>query len=176
MAAFHHPLIQEACPLSDPSLFSLWGLLWWRPEAKRLTDHPTAQFTGEWSTPLHWRHNEHNSVSNHQRLDCLLNCLFRLRSKKTPKLRVTGICGEFSGDRWIPRAKGQWRGKCFQLMTSSWWLEVWRGVGRHLWVRIGNLLYLMNDLKKKTVVMTNDNWWFFMYSCDWSELDKWVKN
>ena len=22
--------------------------------------------------------------------------------------------------RWIPRTKGQWRGKCFHLMTSSW--------------------------------------------------------
>ena len=40
---------------------------------------------------LWWRHNEHNGVSNHQRLDCLLNCLFRCRSKKTSKLRVRGI-------------------------------------------------------------------------------------
>ena len=23
-------------------------------------------------------------------------------------------------DRWIPRTNGQWRGKCFHLMTSSW--------------------------------------------------------
>ena len=30
------------------------------------------------------------------------------------------LCGEFSVDRWIPRKKGQWRGKCFHLMTSSW--------------------------------------------------------
>ena len=22
--------------------------------------------------------------------------------------------------RWLPRTKGQWRGKCFHLMTSSW--------------------------------------------------------
>ena len=27
--------------------------------------------------------------------------------------------GEFTGDRWIPRTKGQSRGKCFHLMTSS---------------------------------------------------------
>ena len=27
---------------------------------------------------------------------------------------------EFTGDRWIPRTKGQYRGKCFHLMTSSW--------------------------------------------------------
>ena len=31
-------------------------------------------------------------VSNHQLWYCLLNRLFRLRSKKTSKLRVTGLC------------------------------------------------------------------------------------
>ena len=41
---------------------------------------------------LHWRHNGHDSISNHQPYDCLLNRLFRRRSKKTSKLRVTGIC------------------------------------------------------------------------------------
>ena len=30
------------------------------------------------------------------------------------------FCGEFTVDRWIPRAIGQQRGKCFHLMTSSW--------------------------------------------------------
>ena len=43
--------------------------------------------------PLYWRHNGRDRVSNHQPLDCLLNCLFRHRSKKTSKLRVTGLCG-----------------------------------------------------------------------------------
>ena len=42
--------------------------------------------------PLQWRHNEHGGVSNHHHHDCLLNRLFMRRSKKTPKLRVTGIC------------------------------------------------------------------------------------
>ena len=41
---------------------------------------------------LQWRHNEHDVVSIHHRLHCLLNRLFRRRSKKTPKLRVTGLC------------------------------------------------------------------------------------
>ena len=41
---------------------------------------------------LRWRHNEHDSVSNHQPHGCLLNRLFRHRSKKTSKLRVTGLC------------------------------------------------------------------------------------
>ena len=41
--------------------------------------------------PLLW-HNGCGSVSNHQRHDYLLNRLFRRRSKKTSKLRVTGLC------------------------------------------------------------------------------------
>ena len=55
---------------------------------------------------LPWRHNEHDSVSNHQPHDCLLNCLFGRRSKKVSKLRVTGLCagnspgtGEFPAQR-----------------------------------------------------------------------------
>ena len=45
-----------------------------------------------YSNPLRWRHNRCDSASNHQPHDCLLNRLFRRRSKKTWKLRVTGLC------------------------------------------------------------------------------------
>ena len=55
------------------------------------------------SHTLRWRHNDHAGVSNHQPPGCLLNRLFRRKSKKTSKLRVTGLCagnspgtGEFS--------------------------------------------------------------------------------
>ena len=41
---------------------------------------------------LQWHHNGHDDISNHQPQDCLLNRLFRGRSKKTSKLRVTGLC------------------------------------------------------------------------------------
>ena len=41
---------------------------------------------------LHWRHNDYDCVSNHQPYDCLLNRLFRRKSKKTSKLHVTGLC------------------------------------------------------------------------------------
>ena len=40
---------------------------------------------------LHWRHNDRDGVSNHQRLDSLLNPLSGRRSKKTSKPRVTGF-------------------------------------------------------------------------------------
>ena len=53
-----------------------------------------------------WRHNGRDSVLNHQPHYCLLNCLFRLRSNKTSKLHVTGLCagnspvtGEFTAQR-----------------------------------------------------------------------------
>ena len=42
--------------------------------------------------PLRWCHNDHDGVSNHQPHGCLLNRLFRRRSEKTSKLRVTGLC------------------------------------------------------------------------------------
>ena len=55
---------------------------------------------------LQWRHDERYGVSNLQPHDCLLNHLFRRRSKKTSKLRVTALCegnspvtGEFPAQR-----------------------------------------------------------------------------
>ena len=45
-----------------------------------------------WAASLQWRHNEHDSVSNHQAHHCLLNHLFRRRSKIRSKLRITGLC------------------------------------------------------------------------------------
>ena len=53
------------------------------------TDPTAARITGsQFGTTLQWRQNERDGVSNHRRLDCL----FRRRSKKTSKLRVTGLC------------------------------------------------------------------------------------
>ena len=69
---------------------------------------------------LRWHQNGRDSVSNHQLHGCLFNRLFRRRSKKTSKLRVTGLClGNSPGPVNSPH-KGQLRGKCFHLMTSSW--------------------------------------------------------
>ena len=52
--------------------------------------------------PLQWHHNERDGVSNNRRLDCLLHRLFRRRSKRTPKLRITGLCGHAHSMRpWV---------------------------------------------------------------------------
>ena len=57
-------------------------------------------------TSLQWRYDERDGVSNHRRLDCLLDRLFRRKSKKTSKRRVTGlyegnspVTSEFSAQR-----------------------------------------------------------------------------
>ena len=41
---------------------------------------------------LRWHHNDHNGISNHHSHDYLLNCILGRISKKTSKLRVTGLC------------------------------------------------------------------------------------
>ena len=79
-----------------------WGCVWFR--------------TPNWDVTLQWRHKGRDNVSNYQPHNCFLKRLFRRRSKKTSKPRVTGhLCG----DRWISCTSGQLRGKCFHLMTSS---------------------------------------------------------
>ena len=80
--------------------------------------------------PLRWRHNDHAGVSNHQPHGCLLNRLFRRKSKKTSTLRVTGLCAGNSPE--ISRTNGQLRGKCFHLMTSSCHTEWSKAVRRTL--------------------------------------------
>ena len=67
-----------------------------------------------------WHHNGRDGVSNHRPPHCLFNRLFRRRSKKTSKLRVTGPCarnlpvtGEFCAQKASNAEKG------FHLMTVS---------------------------------------------------------
>ena len=69
---------------------------------------------------LQWRHNGHISVSNHQPHDCWLNRLFRRRSKKTLKLRVTGHC---AGNSPVNSPhKGPITRKMFPFDDVSWFL------------------------------------------------------
>ena len=61
-----------------------------RPSLSGMLNHITSHHLSQ-PFPLQWRNNDHDSVSNHQPHGCLLNHLFRRRSKKTSKLRVTGL-------------------------------------------------------------------------------------
>ena len=56
--------------------------------------------------PLHLHHNDNGGVWNHQPHGCLLNRLFRRRSKKTWKLRVAGFCAWNSPGPGISPHKG----------------------------------------------------------------------
>ena len=77
---------------------------------------------------LQWRHNGRDVVLYHQPHDCLLNRLFR--RKKRSKLCVTGLC---EGNSPVNlRTKGQLRGKCFYLMTSSCELGKYKRLRRRL--------------------------------------------
>ena len=62
-------------------------------------------------------HNESDGVSNHQPHDCLLNHSIRRRSKKTSKLRVTGLC---AGDSPVT---GEFRAQMASNVenVSIWW-------------------------------------------------------
>ena len=90
---------------------------------------------------LRWRHNGCDSVSNHQPRECLLRRLIRRTSKKTSKLRVTGLCagnspetGEFPA-QMASNAEN----------VSIWWRHHdgeqfhWTmfGVPGHRWISIG---------------------------------------
>ena len=69
------------------------------------------------SCTLLWLQNGRDGVSNHQPHDCLLNRLFRRRSKKTSKLRATGLCEgnlTMTGEFPIQRASNAEK-------VSIWW-------------------------------------------------------
>ena len=68
-------------------------------------------------TSLRWRHNDHAGVSNHQPRGCLLNRLFRRKSKKTSKLRVTDLCaGNSPGTGEFPAQMAN-----YAENVSIWW-------------------------------------------------------
>ena len=91
--------------------------------------------TGQSWISLRWRHNGRDIVSNHQPHDCLLNRLFRRRSKKTSTLRVTGLCvGNSPGTGEFPA----------QMASNAEYVSIW---WRHhvpccLWAALWCVLYV----------------------------------
>ena len=96
---------------------------------------------------LQRRHNECDSVSDHQPHDCLLNRLFGRGSKKTSKLRVTGLCagnspgtGEFPAQiasnaenvsiGWRHHVRGRRSMKSWQRTSILWITPVYLGNAR----------------------------------------------
>ena len=86
----NNPWLQYLKPIADTFAHAMTSEL-----ISTITDHFEARrvpFLWTGSLSLQWRHNGHCGVSNHQTRDRLLNSLFTHRSKKTSKLRVTGLC------------------------------------------------------------------------------------
>ena len=99
--AFMH--IHQVCFAGTGAIVRLPQCQWSKPDGYRkisqcttTTKHSKTKtvciFLGIYCSSLQWRHNGSDGVSNHQPHHCLLNRLFRRRSKKTSKLRVTGSC------------------------------------------------------------------------------------
>ena len=88
------------------------------------------------NTSLRWRHDDHDSVSNHQPHHRLLNRLCGCRSKKTSKLRVTGLCvgnsqgtGEFPAQK-VSKAENisiWWRHHAHTLSHGPLVTVIWEG-------------------------------------------------
>ena len=119
MLVYLHPLNSL---MSNPCQFN-WEMMMLNP--------PVNLMTFKMSTSQ-WRHNERDGVSNHR---LFAQSFVQAQIKENIKApRHWPFWGESTGDRWIPLTKGQWRGKCLHLMTSSCgvcsvnyiWLVTWR--------------------------------------------------
>ena len=111
-----------------------------------------------YSIALQWRHNERNGVSNHRRLDCLLNRLFRRRSKKTSKLRATGLCGVNSP------VTGEFPS---QRASNAENVSIW-------WRRHGNYLFVYRSYFHSSI-SHSDSVLFNLNSCTF-EVCEWIRN
>ena len=81
----------------DTAIFDESATSWYYLKRRRYqcTSHAQVDFAliiWDASSALQWRHNEQDSVSNHQPHNSLLNCLFRPGSNKTSNLHVIGLC------------------------------------------------------------------------------------
>ena len=133
------------------------------------------------SQPLQWRHNERDSVSNHQPHDCFLNHLFRRRSKKTLKLRVTGLCvgnspgtGEFPAQLasnaenvsiWWRHHGSVW----WQQVSSSALMTAYTMVGMSLRMCMANRVVLMNKMALSAAVRYYTSLFIIPYCYDGHE-------
>ena len=108
ICSFHVLWIKHAAVIAEPNTNTTYNLqvFTWESSWTAYWDYVGRTFNAltAWSTfcvwhfqlhflePLRWRHNGHDSVSNHWPRECLLNSLIRCKSKKTSKLRVTALC------------------------------------------------------------------------------------
>ena len=123
--------------------FRIIGPLWWKyiHPPPMVSSHKGPAMLRHCNT-LHWRHNDNGGVSNRQPHGCLLNRYSDADQRKHQSSASLAFVWGIHRDRWIPRTKGQQRGKWLHLMASSW-LQNYEKQGR--W----------DDEKKHTAVSRN---------------------
>ena len=95
-------------------------------------------------TSLEWRHNGLDSASNHQPRECLFDRLFRRRSKKTSKLRVTGLYeGNSPGTGEFPTQMAS-----YAENVSIWWRHHDRIICFYVSMQESNVTRLVDQHRK----------------------------
>ena len=112
--------------------------------------------------PLRRRHNGCESVLNRQPHDCLLNRLFRRRSKKTSKLRVTGLCaGNSPGTGEFPAQMAS-----NGANVSIWWRH--HVMSNSIWPMTYQLqckaIYVIMVFISRVAKQYQNNTWIFLIS------------
>ena len=97
MAIFDNDLLFLHCAISPLNFKPMRSL---KNQKGNVVLHDDVNKWKHFPRSLQWRQNGHDGVSNHHPHDCLLNRLFGRRSKKTSKLRVTGLCAGKSPHKW----------------------------------------------------------------------------
>ena len=103
---------------------------------------------------LQWRHNG-RLKSPALRLFTQLSIQAQIK-ENIKALRHWSLCGEFPGDRWIPRRKSQLSGKCFHLMTSS--CEV-----LHWTIDMYFVKYCIFENPNFTPIIKIPSWYMYLY-------------
>ena len=118
---------------------------------------------------LQWCHNEYDGVSNHRRLERLPNRLLSPRSKKTSKIRVSGLCeghppmtgksptqrasnAEYSSIRWSHHSLQNF------IDSNTSVLENFRGV----------LLYKNSSINQQWFIACSYHWAIIKTTITWS--------
>ena len=112
--------------------------------------------TGYWeSKTLQWHYNDRDGVSNHRRVNCLLNCLFWHRWKKTSKLCVTSLC-------YVTGGFPSHRASNVENVSIWWYHHEYLSQAHFIFVhwtkcpvnKILRLLYVLSSQLNFTVILT----------------------
>ena len=128
------------------------------------------------SLSLRWRHDGRAGVSTHQPHECLLNFLFRHRSKKTSKLRVTCLCEGNSPWPVNSPHKGPVTRKMLPfddvIMLENAWYYIWYYIARAMWLllRTNGRFECYSVTGSGMCMLCSDGWpdWF-------PKVDQWVE-